>query len=137
MGLGWRQLGTRRLRRGDSGHARWRSNFYVTRAHFCLKSIGQNSASSTCFAGPGAYLLPPSLNHSPGRPERSPALYSSPQQPLAGFFFALRRFHAFDSIPAHTTKLLIAAQWALTGFGLFCLVGAAVVIALTPEAWPL
>ena len=38
---------------------------------------------------------------------------------------------------SHTTKLLIAAQWALTGFGLFCLVGAAVVIALTPEAWPL
>ncbi|WEE79732.1 hypothetical protein LZ683_10395 [Comamonas testosteroni] len=38
---------------------------------------------------------------------------------------------------AHNTKLLIAAQWALTGFGLFCLVGAAVVIALTPEAWPL
>ena len=35
---------------------------------------------------------------------------------------------------AHTTKLLLAAQWALTGF---CLVGAAVVIALTPEAWPL
>jgi len=38
---------------------------------------------------------------------------------------------------AHTTKLLIVAQWALTGFGLFCLVGAAVVITLTPEAWPL
>ncbi|MGB6097676.1 hypothetical protein [Comamonas testosteroni] len=37
---------------------------------------------------------------------------------------------------AHTTRLL-AAQWALTGLGLFCLVGAAVVIALTPEAWPL
>ena len=36
-----------------------------------------------------------------------------------------------------TTKLLLAAQWALTGFGLFCLVGAAVVIALTPEAWSL
>jgi hypothetical protein len=36
-----------------------------------------------------------------------------------------------------TTKLLLAAQWALTGFGLFCLIGAAVVIALTPEAWPL
>ncbi|MDH1334131.1 hypothetical protein N5D77_07805 [Comamonas thiooxydans] len=35
------------------------------------------------------------------------------------------------------TKLLIAAQWALTGFGLFCLVGVAVVMALTPEAWPL
>ena len=34
-------------------------------------------------------------------------------------------------------KLLIAAQWALTGFGLFCLVGAAVIMALTPEAWPL
>jgi hypothetical protein len=38
---------------------------------------------------------------------------------------------------AHPTKLLLAAQWALTGFGLFCLVGAVVVIALTPEAWPL
>jgi len=37
---------------------------------------------------------------------------------------------------APTTKLLIAAQWALTGLGLFCLVGATVVIALTPEAWP-
>ncbi|MPT10955.1 MAG: hypothetical protein E2578_13045 [Comamonas sp.] len=35
------------------------------------------------------------------------------------------------------TKLLIALQWALTLFGFFCLVGAAVVIALTPEAWPL
>lgn len=38
---------------------------------------------------------------------------------------------------AHATKLLLAAQWALTVFGLFCLVGAAVVMALTPEAWPL
>ncbi|MDN5507400.1 MULTISPECIES: hypothetical protein [Comamonas] len=38
---------------------------------------------------------------------------------------------------APTTKLLIAAQWALTGLGLFCLVSAAVVMALTPEAWPL
>ena len=37
---------------------------------------------------------------------------------------------------APTTKLLIAAQWALTGLGLFFLVGAAVVMALTPEAWP-
>ena len=37
---------------------------------------------------------------------------------------------------SHTTKPLIAAQWALTGFGLFCLVGAVVVMALTPEAWP-
>ncbi|MDH1477756.1 MULTISPECIES: hypothetical protein [Comamonas] len=36
-----------------------------------------------------------------------------------------------------STKLLLAAQWTLTGFGLFCLVGAAVVMALTPEAWPL
>lgn len=35
------------------------------------------------------------------------------------------------------TALLIALQWALTAFGLFCLVGAAVIIALTPEAWPL
>ncbi len=38
--------------------------------------------------------------------------------------------------PGPGTKLLIALQWALTFFGLFCLVGAAVVIALTPEAWP-
>jgi len=37
---------------------------------------------------------------------------------------------------APTTKLLIALQWALTLFGFFCLVGAAVVMALTPEAWP-
>lgn len=36
-----------------------------------------------------------------------------------------------------TTKLLIAAQWALTALGLFCLVGAAVVMALTPDAWPM
>ena len=35
------------------------------------------------------------------------------------------------------TKLLIALQWALTLFGLFCLIGVAVVITLTPEAWPL
>ena len=45
--------------------------------------------------------------------------------------------HAFAPSTAHTTKPLIAAQWALTGFGLFCLVGAAVIMALTPEAWPL
>ena len=36
-----------------------------------------------------------------------------------------------------TPKLLIAAQWTLTGFGLFCLVGEAVVIAMTPDAWPM
>lgn len=35
------------------------------------------------------------------------------------------------------TALLIALQWALTAFGLFCLVGAAVIIALTPDAWPM
>ena len=34
-------------------------------------------------------------------------------------------------------KLLLAAQWALTGFGLFCLVGVAVVMAMTPDAWPM
>lgn len=38
---------------------------------------------------------------------------------------------------AHTTKLLLAAQWALTGLGLFCLVGVAVVMAMTPDAWPM
>lgn len=37
----------------------------------------------------------------------------------------------------HSTALLIALQWALTAFGLFCLVGAAVIIALTPDAWPM
>ena len=37
----------------------------------------------------------------------------------------------------HGTALLIALQWALTAFGLFCLVGAAVIIALTPDAWPM
>ena len=69
-------------------------------------------------------------------PERAPALCSSPQQVLAGFFFT-HRFHAFITQHTQATKLLIAAQWALTGFGLFCLVGAAVIMALTPEAWPL
>ena len=39
--------------------------------------------------------------------------------------------------PCPGTKLLIAAQWGLTLFGVFCLMGAAVVIANTPEAWPL
>ena len=33
-----------------------------------------------------------------------------------------------------TSKLLLAAQWALS---LFCLVGAAVVMAMTPDAWPM
>lgn len=35
------------------------------------------------------------------------------------------------------SKLLIAAQWLLAGLGIFCLVGAVMIIALTPEAWPL
>ena len=35
------------------------------------------------------------------------------------------------------TKLLISIQWALTLLGLFCLIGAAVVIAQTPDAWPM
>ena len=35
------------------------------------------------------------------------------------------------------TKLLIALQWALTLFGFFCLIGVAVVIAKTPDAWPM
>lgn len=39
--------------------------------------------------------------------------------------------------PSPGTKLLIAAQWGLTLFGVFCLIGAAVTIASTPEAWPL
>lgn len=39
--------------------------------------------------------------------------------------------------PSLRTKLLIAAQWSLTIVGIFCLIGVAVVIATTPEAWPL
>lgn len=39
--------------------------------------------------------------------------------------------------PGPGTKLLIAAQWGLTLLGIFCLIGVAVVIATTPEAWPL
>ncbi|MDR0216998.1 MAG: hypothetical protein LBJ15_23735 [Comamonas sp.] len=39
--------------------------------------------------------------------------------------------------PGPGTKLLIAAQWGLTVLGIFCLIGVAVVIATTPEAWPL
>ena len=35
------------------------------------------------------------------------------------------------------SKLLIAAQWLLAVLGIFCLVGAVIIIALTPEAWPL
>lgn len=35
------------------------------------------------------------------------------------------------------TKLLITLQWALTLFGFFCLIGVAVVIANTPNAWPM
>lgn len=36
------------------------------------------------------------------------------------------------------TKLLTAAQWAMTLLGIFCLIGAAAaIIATTPEAWPL
>ena len=39
--------------------------------------------------------------------------------------------------PGTGAKLLIAAQWGLTLLALFCLIGMAVVIATTPEAWPL
>ena len=39
--------------------------------------------------------------------------------------------------PGPGTKLLIALQWALTLFGFFCLIGVAVVIAKTPDAWPM
>lgn len=34
-------------------------------------------------------------------------------------------------------KLLNAARWALALLGIFCLIGVVVVIATTPEAWPL
>ena len=42
-----------------------------------------------------------------------------------------------NSRPSSATLLLIAVQWLLTAVGIFCLVGAVMVIALTPEAWPL
>ena len=59
MGLGWRQSGTRRLRRGDSGHARWLYPFGVRRAPIDRpKSIMQNSTQSTCYAGPGVCSSP-------------------------------------------------------------------------------
>jgi hypothetical protein len=53
--------------------------------------------------------------------------------------FSLPTGDSMHSSTPHTpaTKRLLAAQWVLTGFGLFCLVGAAVVMALTPEAWPI
>lgn len=51
------------------------------------KSVMQNSAPSTCYAGPG--IPPPSLTDLFPRqgPKGSPALYSSPQHLLAGFSF--------------------------------------------------
>lgn len=39
--------------------------------------------------------------------------------------------------PGLGTKLLTAVQWGLSLLGIFCLIGVAVVIATTPEAWPL
>lgn len=39
--------------------------------------------------------------------------------------------------PGLGARLLTAAQWSLTLLGVFCLIGVAVVIATTPEAWPL
>ena len=39
--------------------------------------------------------------------------------------------------PGAGAKLLIAAQWGLTFLGLFCLIGVAVLMALTPDAWPM
>jgi len=39
--------------------------------------------------------------------------------------------------PGLGTKLLTAAQWGLCLLGIFCLIGVAVVIATTPQAWPL
>ncbi|GEQ75885.1 hypothetical protein CTTA_2890 [Comamonas testosteroni] len=47
-----------------------------------------------------------------------------------------------DSSPASDrtvpgTKLLIALQWMRPLFGFFCLIGVPVVIAKTPDAWPM
>ncbi|RGE45240.1 hypothetical protein DZC30_09795 [Comamonas testosteroni] len=39
--------------------------------------------------------------------------------------------------PGAGTKLLTAAQWSLAALGIFCVIAVAVVIAATPEAWPL
>lgn len=39
--------------------------------------------------------------------------------------------------PKPGTKLLIATQWVLTVFGIFCLIGVAVMMALKPDEWPM
>ena len=49
---------------------------------------------------------------------------------------AAPRSPALDS-PSLGTRLLTAAQWSLALLGIFCLIGVAVVIATTPQAWPL
>ena len=51
------------------------------------KRVMQNSTPSTCYAGPGI-SPPPFLTSPQARPERSPALYSSPQQTPAGFLLS-------------------------------------------------
>ena len=100
----------------------------------------------TLFKPRQGHLLPPSLLLPLACLERASVLYSSPQQQLAGFLLVQRitmntSAHAAGrSAPVFAnrhTKLLIAAQWLLTGIGIFCLVGVVMIIALTPEAWPL
>ncbi|GAO73345.1 cobalamin synthase [Comamonas sp. E6] len=83
-------------------------------------------------------ISPPSLSDlSPGMTRKGHRLF------LQARGNRLRAFSSTTGDSMHstptttpTTKLLMALQWALTGFGLFCLVGAVVVMALTPEAWP-
>ncbi|TYK73605.1 hypothetical protein FSY59_03120 [Comamonas sp. Z3] len=65
----------------------------------------------------------------------SPALSSISLQ-LPPDFYA-KEIQCIRHLLPKKTKLLVAAQWALIGFSIFCLIGAAVVMALTVDAWPM
>lgn len=95
----------------------------------------QYSTPSTCYAEPGACS---SLSKFPRHTQKGTGSLFKPAA-LRLRAFSLLTGDPMHSTPptAHTTRPLLAAQWALTGIGLFCLVGAAVVMTLTPEAWPL
>jgi len=57
MGLGWRQLRARRLRRGDSGHARWRG-ISLTLAHLSSWTLIWRTAAPSTTPPHAAVSLP-------------------------------------------------------------------------------
>jgi hypothetical protein len=65
------------------------------------------------------------------------ATQPKPAANARGLFLCPQETHAFDSIHYPHQKAAARGAMGLTGFGLFCLVGAAVVMALTPEAGPI